>query len=666
MNIRATAQHFSFLASCVTGYDVQVVITEDPSYVGYTSMPSQNKAKIVLSSTTSLFQGLSEVRKLILMLGVLAHEAMHLCFTNFDAFNRKTIVLSRQAEKEAFHEIGNVVEDAAIEYMAHQKIGGKMLKALASVIKHTWTTAPSIEEGIPPQQADSYAYTQVIRALIQIGDRGSVKGNFISQLAHDAFAKVLPIFNAAVTEPDGEVRVEHYVEIYKILLPLIRKESAEAQQSLPSGKPMSMPQGMGEGESGESPSDSGEDGESQQTNANQSPADIKRKMREDLAEKLANPASAKDSEGDNTSACQNPSESAENDPGEAQGAVIVQIPVAQQAPTERPYAPSQADEDDLSRCDEDMDFTEEDVDSLLGEIENTESQIQITEAAEAIMAAKAKEDIPFDSMDVINIKADNPNAERYQGIVNAYAGKISTLKSEMQKIFMNDRTKVKNSNRGPRINTKRLVDGKLRSSILLQRTYPKDLDDMAVYLLIDKSGSMGRHNRQGKTNAQCAAETAICLYEALQALRIPVYITGFTTRGRKAVHMHYVTWHSPSSEKYTLANFAPDDCNYDYYSITEATRVLKKHPAKHKLLIVISDGAPCNSSSGLDRMSAVNATACAIENARKITDILGVAMNCYDENVYASMYGKDYIAVSTANDMFLPIADALKQIVKSW
>lgn len=665
MNIRATAKHFSFLASCVTGYDVQVVITEDPSYVGYTSMPSKNKATIVLSAATSLYNGLNTVVKLILMLGVLAHEAMHLCFTNFDAFNRKTIVLSRKAEKEAFHEIGNVVEDAAIEYMAHQKIGGKMLKALAAVIKHTWTTAPSIEEDIPPHQADAYAYTQVIRALIQVGDRGSVKGNFISELARNAFADVLPLFNAAVIEPDGEARVDYYVEIYKILLPLIRKQSEEAEQSLPNGKPMSMPQGMGEGETGEGASDS-DSSDNTDSNSTKSPAEIKQKMREDLAKKLANPASSAQDDQEEGTQKETASESAEIDSEDSNNAEQAQTLEQREAPIERPYAPSQADEDDLSHCDDDMEFTEDDIDSLLGEIENTESQIRIAEAAEAIMAEKAREDVLFDSADVINVKADNPNAERYQGIVNAYSGKIATLKNEMQKIFMNDRTKVKNSNRGPRVNTKRLVDGKLRSNILLQRTYPKDLDDMAVYLLIDKSGSMGRGNRQGKSNAQCATETAICLYEALQALRIPVYITGFTTRGRKALHMHYVTWHSPSSEKYTLANFAPDDCNYDYYSITEATRVLKKHPAKHKLLIVISDGAPCNAAGGYDHMSAVNATACAIENARKNTDILGVAMNCYDETVYASMYGKDYISVSTANDMFLPIADALKQIVKSW
>lgn len=94
--------------------------------------------------------------------------------------------------------------------------------------------------------------------------------------------------------------------------------------------------------------------------------------------------------------------------------------------------------------------------------------------------------------------------------------------------------------------------------------------------------------------------------------------------------------------------------------------MLKKHPAKHKLLLVLSDGAPCNVLGGYDSMQPVIATECAVAQARKTASVLGVAMNCYDEKVYSSMYGKDYITVSTADDMFVPIADALKRIVKSW
>ena len=68
----------------------------------------------------------------------------------------------------------------------------------------------------------------------------------------------------------------------------------------------------------------------------------------------------------------------------------------------------------------------------------------------------------------------------------------------------------------------------------------------------------------------------------------------------------------------------------------------------------------------MHRMTGVEATAAAVVNARKVTDVLGVALNCFDESVYSAMYGKDYITVSTANDMFLPIAETLKKIVKSW
>ena len=657
MNIRATERHFSFLASCVTGYDVKVNIIDDHSVVGYTQMPTHNRAYITLSYTTPLYNGSSETQKLVYMLGVLAHEALHLCYTAFDAIKRKSIVLSRKADKDAFHEIANVVEDAAIEFAASKKIGGKMLKALASVIQHTWETSPAIHEEIDPKDAESSVYTQVVRAMIQIGDRGAIKGHFLCDTARDVFAQVLPLFNAAVVEPDGEERAEYYVRIYRILEPYSRKEAEEMQQQPQHGKPLSMPNGMGNGEPMPGDTDDGDDNQGQgnsQNSSEQSTADKKHAMRKQMEQAAAgDKADAMQSAaGDDVTAHQSIGEEAAKN--------------AQRHFDERPFEASNKNVEDMTAIDEDMVFTQDDINALLGDIEQVETQIQISEAAERILTEQAKGDLLEDTPDVINHKANNPNESRYNDVVQKYAPQIATLAGELRKIFMNDRSRVKTSNHGSRINTKRLVDGKLHSNIMLQRTFPKELDDMAIYLLIDKSGSMSRSNGRGKRNDQCAAETAICLYEALRALRVPVYITGFTTRGSKALHMHYVTWHSPQSDKYTLANFAADDCNYDYYSIMEATRILKKHHAKHKLLIVISDGAPCNPRNGMHHMDGVGATAAAITQARKTTSVLGVALNCFDEKVYASMYGKDYITVSTANDMFLPISETIQKIVKSW
>lgn len=654
MNIRATERHFAFLASCVTGYDVKVKITDDPLYVGYTMMPNNHKADIVLSRTTSLWSGLSESTTIMMMLGVLAHECMHLRYTNFDACNCRAIVLARKAEKDAFLEINNIVEDVACEFAASRTVGGKMLKALNSVIKYTWEKAPNIEDSIPAEEAESYAYSQVIRALIQVGDRGMMKGRFLTDTARDAFYQVLPLFNAAAVETDGEERVEYAVKIFKILLPLIRKEAEEMEKSMPKSDKPSLPSGMGDGE--DIP-----DGEAQDTNSQSSGssnAQAKQQMRKKLEQNAIETALAQPS----AEGSQSTSEEAQC----SKAKDASQRNEARQELSERPYEASCKEDDDLSGCDECMEFTDEDCNELLNDINLVEAQISIQESVEASLTAKAQNDLMLDSQDVLNEKARNPNEDRYNHIVRMYQPQISSLTTELRKIFTGDRSRVKNSNHGPRINTKRLIDGRLHSNILLSRTMPKDLDDMAVYLLIDKSGSMSRPNRKGKRNDQCAAETAICLYEALRTLRIPVYITGFTTRGSKALHMHYVTWNSPSSDRYTLANFAADDANYDFYSITEATKILQKHPAKHKILFVLSDGAPCNPYHGMHHMTGVEATAAAIVNARKVTDVLGVALNCFDESVYSAMYGKDYITVSTANDMFLPIAETLKKIVKSW
>ena len=647
-NIRAIAKYFSFLASCVTGYDVHVRITDDPSYVGFTSMPHQQKATITLSYKTSLYAMLSTPVIIVMMLGVLAHECLHLCYTNFKALKRKSMVLSRESDRAALHEIHDIIEDPAIEFAAYHKIGGKMLKALATLIKHTWETSPNIEQDIPPHLADEYAYTQVLRAMIHVGDRGAVKGKFLSKTAEDAFKEVLPLMNAAIVEPDGAERVEYAIKIFSILEPLIKKE-AEQNQKMSSGKMIPLPDGVGEGEQmpGGNTDQDGEEQEGETIGEGKPTSG-------EPADEAANGQVVETDENQELNASEQKQKARER--------------LAQQNPTwdNRPFEQSSKDENDLEGIDEDMEFTDDDFDSLMEEIENTETQIQIAEAADAIQVVKAKEDLMMDTDDVINCIANNPNEDSYMRIANAYSSKIATLTNELRKLFMNDRSKVKTSNHGSRVNMKRLVDGKLHSNILLSRTHPKNLDDMAVYLLIDKSGSMSRKNKNGKSNNQCAAETAICLYEALHALKIPVYITGFTSRGHKALHMHYVTWNSSQGQKYTMANFSADDTNYDYLSIQEANHILKKHPAKHKILIVISDGAPCANWHTTNSMDPVAITAAAVENARKTASVLGVAMNCYDENVYAQMYGKDYIAVSTASDMFIHISEAFQQIVKSW
>lgn len=659
--MRALARYFAFLASYVTGYDVTVNVTQDPSYVGYTSMPSEKKANIVLSYKTDLYNGMSDNQKKMMMLGVLVHESMHLCFTNFRAMRQKSVVLSRKSDKDAFHEICNVVEDPAIEFFASNKVGGKMLKALSAVIKHTWKTSPDIDADIPQGQEDAFAYTQIIRALIQVGDRGMLKGKFVSSVAQETFAKVLPIFNEAVIEPNGAKRVDYCVEIYKLLEKLSREENQASQQSSDKGSKMPMPSGLGEGEEGESdPSE--QDGEP--TSMGQAKQNLRKKLEQQMSKGESSNDKSSDgesSDGDNEADAKNAAET-KSQKGQGKPSDTKE----QYNSDERPYETSFNDEDVLSKFDEDMEFNEDDFEALNSEIEQNEAQIKIEESAERVLAAKAASELPIDSGDVINVQAQNPDEDRYNTIVGWYSQKINTLTNELRKIFANDHSRTKISNHGSRVCTKRLVDGKLHSNILMSRSMPKDLDDMAVYILIDKSGSMSRSNKRGKRNDQCAAETAICLYEALRNLRIPVYITGFTTRGPKALHVHYVTWNSPQSHKYTMANFAADDCNYDYYSIAAATKILQKYPAKHKLLIVLSDGAPCNPSSGMHSMSGVDATAAAITFARKTTDVLGVAMNCFQEDVYASMYGKDYITVSTADDMFAPIAAALQRIVKSW
>ena len=273
---------------------------------------------------------------------------------------------------------------------------------------------------------------------------------------------------------------------------------------------------------------------------------------------------------------------------------------------------------------------------------------------------KAAEDIHDDTDEVENQRVEDGNKELYDNIVREFDIKISVLADDLRKIFAADRNRVLKSNTGSRLNVKRIASPVLHEDVLLKRQSPKKLKDIAVYILIDSSGSM--HSLiNGVRNIEAARDTAICLYESLRKNKIPVFITGFSTSGSCASHKHYVTWNS--LDGHNLTRLSAGGCNMDYYSIKDAAANLKKQPARHKILIVLSDGMPCSSY----RVSnPIEATAEAVKNAGKHANVLGVAMNPQSLDDYTRMYRDNYIAVNTVDDMFLSIGKEFKKIVQSW
>ena len=92
---------------------------------------------------------------------------------------------------------------------------------------------------------------------------------------------------------------------------------------------------------------------------------------------------------------------------------------------------------------------------------------------------------------------------------------------------------------------------------------------------------------------------------------------------------------------------------------------LAKRNEKHKLLIVLSDGAP-EACSGYSGPRAIADTEGAIVDAKRKMNVIGISMQTRDADIIASMYGNDFIECKTMAELSETLGELLKDVVRKW
>lgn len=257
------------------------------------------------------------------------------------------------------------------------------------------------------------------------------------------------------------------------------------------------------------------------------------------------------------------------------------------------------------------------------------------------------------------IPARNNDIAVYNEITARYAQTIRLLESSLRRIFMSDTGGIVRKTSG-KYNVKRGAVG-TSVNVFDKKKAPKDLKDMAIFLLIDESGSM-----YGK-KCSVAMDSAIILAEVLAKLDLPCYVMGFTADcgDTQVYHRHFVTWSNTQKERYSLVQISGLYNNDDAYSIKYATELLKKTKAEHKLLFVISDGLPsCWRISG---KTGVEQTAIEVRNAKKAIKLLGlgIGLRSSDHGKFEEIYGRDFVMVSDPSQLAATLAVQLKRVIRS-
>lgn len=249
----------------------------------------------------------------------------------------------------------------------------------------------------------------------------------------------------------------------------------------------------------------------------------------------------------------------------------------------------------------------------------------------------------------------------YTRMVDSISDGINFLYNQMKRIINNDVAEREYRGTG-RLNTKRLNCGRMTSRVFDRHIDPANKADMCIEILVDESGSM----RSGD-NWQCAMMCCIGLTEVLAKLHIPTKVIGFTAdhdHGYDVTHHHYMHWLNTREERMNLTNISAHSNNFDGYSIRYATEMIKRRKEQHKILIIISDGAPaCNYYY---KKNGIIDTTDAVKQAAKKVDVIGVGIGGRDTTVWRTMYGSAFIHVKNAKDLLTNIGKEIQNIMRRW
>lgn len=198
---------------------------------------------------------------------------------------------------------------------------------------------------------------------------------------------------------------------------------------------------------------------------------------------------------------------------------------------------------------------------------------------------------------------------------------IKILEKQFKKILKNDDFYMKNQRRG-RIDSSSLWKiSNVHDKNIFSKKSVVENSDYAVYILIDLSGSMNSRFKYKE-----AINTAIKIEGSLANLNnVEVKTVGFDYKRRSRLRIFKDFKEKKSRTPNALYTNYTGETNRDGFAIRVALDDLKRHSAKNKLLIIISDGRP--SWEGESPEESMTDVKNAVHEGRKDTIIMSILIN---------------------------------------
>jgi hypothetical protein len=202
-------------------YDIKVELSQDTATDG----------KIIWINTVHPFHmKLPLVKKVLCIVGSLAHELFHILYTDFktlEELKRKYLPKGEFHYNQA-HECMNIVEDSAIELIGTNYYTGYFRSAIIFSNEVAYENMPSLEEMVAKKAPRLAIFKQACAMYAIIG---KVKGALQDQELADMFLRAMPIMDRGRLALDCWGRLSEAEKLYRIMLPLIEEAERQQQQN---------------------------------------------------------------------------------------------------------------------------------------------------------------------------------------------------------------------------------------------------------------------------------------------------------------------------------------------------------------------------------------------------------------------------------------------------
>ena len=631
--------------------------------LAYTEMP-KNVVKLFINPTHTYIDDLELPNRVAAIKGLWAHETLHQLLTDFSLLERASSCHSNHHAVKILHDIWNILEDTYIERYAYTQLGELYVRCIHYIQALIYKNTPLLEECSP-------GLPQFMAALVMYKSMGPIKGSFTDPVAEECFYKSLDILDNGANNLNAIERFEASKQIWNIAKPLweeLVEEKAAAEElmkelldlmkklgidPLPDGDTMSgkisieLPEGTMPDDSHKTGKDKTKAlGKSKGLYSDKTDTDDKSESGESTGDKSKDSKTDDDKtkEGKNTESASSNEEVDSSESGDSP--------------------------DEFEEISEGYELSDEDIERIKAEMDSIRKGMK-KEKLEKESYRKDDIDLPFDNpekMTIVNTRiiATEACEDLYKELVSMNSSIIKKTSAMFRDIFLNDAEECEHSKTG-RLNVSRLYGGRKTDYIFDKRIEPKNIQDTAVMVAVDESGSMYSDRK-----FELAKIAAVILSEVCRNNGISFGCIGFTADNHSTGkiyryscdHNIYCNFRNKPSEHYALVNIKADNENRDGYSIRYATQLLMKQRNQYKVLIVISDGEPCANSY---HSNGIEDTKRAVSETRsKGIPVIGIAIgNGINDTKYIRMYGSDYVPCKDVSALSTTLCRVLrKQVTK--